>query len=58
MSIPYLQTWCGVTAILECSLKPAASGSLEMQDPKNRRLGTIAQMHILNQVKVNYGRPM
>jgi len=28
-------TWCGSSAKLECSLKCAARGLLEMQDPEN-----------------------
>jgi len=35
--LPYFDTWCGPSANLECS-------SLEMQDPKSRHLGTIAQL--------------
>jgi len=34
---PYFNTWCGLSANLECSLQCAARGSLEMQDGKNRQ---------------------
>jgi len=44
--LPHFYTWCGLSANLECrsDLKRAARSSLEMQDPKNRHLGTIAQI--------------
>jgi len=35
--LPYFYTSCGLSANLECILKCAARGSLEMQDPKNRQ---------------------
>jgi len=41
-----LNTWCGLRANLECSLKWAACGSLKIQDAKNRQKFTIwAPLH-------------
>ena len=42
--LPYLNTWCGLSANLRCRSERAARGSLKMQDAKNRCLGTIAQL--------------
>jgi len=40
-----LATWCvALVQIYNAGLKCAAYGSLEMQDPKNRHLRTIAQI--------------
>jgi len=36
---------CGLVRISNAGLKFTARGSLEMQDAKNRRLGTIAQLN-------------
>jgi len=35
---------CGLSANLKCSLKRGARSLLEMQDPKNRHLGTVTQL--------------
>ena len=41
----YYHTWCGLGANFECKCEMCcAYGSLEMQDPKNGHLGTMAQL--------------
>jgi len=35
--LPYFDTWCGLSANLECKSERAVHGSLKTQDPKNRQ---------------------
>jgi len=42
--IPYFHTWCGLSANLECRSETCRMRLAEIQDAKNRHLGTITQV--------------
>ena len=43
-TLPYLHTWCGLSANLECMSEMCCVRLAEIQDAKNRHFGTIAQL--------------